>query len=70
MWPAYLGLGMAELERRAAVALEGLRSCKVCPRDCEIDRLADDIAEACATLEKKGGAHASERKKMKVSPGY
>jgi glutamate decarboxylase len=36
----------------------------------QIDRLADDIAEACATLEKKGGAHASERKKMKVSPGY
>ncbi len=36
----------------------------------QIDRLADDIAEACTTLEKKGGAHASERKKMKVSPGY
>jgi glutamate decarboxylase len=36
----------------------------------QIDRLADDIIEACATLEKKGGAHASERKKMKVSPGY
>src|ERR1700710_2286946 len=36
----------------------------------QVDRLADDIVEACATLEKKGGAHASERKKMKVSPGY
>jgi Glutamate decarboxylase and related PLP-dependent proteins len=36
----------------------------------QIDRLADDIVEACATLEKKGGAHASERKKMKQSPGY
>jgi glutamate decarboxylase len=36
----------------------------------QIDRLATDIQEACATLEKKGGAHASERKKMKVSPGY
>jgi glutamate decarboxylase len=36
----------------------------------QIDRLADDIVEACATLEKKGGAHPSERKKMKVSPGY
>ena len=36
----------------------------------QVDRLADDIAEACATLEKKGGAHASERKKMKQSPGY
>jgi glutamate decarboxylase len=36
----------------------------------QIDHLADDIIQACATLEKKGGAHASERKKMKRSPGY
>jgi glutamate decarboxylase len=36
----------------------------------QIDRLADDIAEACETLEKKGGAHPTERKKMKASPGY
>jgi glutamate decarboxylase len=36
----------------------------------QIDRLADDIAEACATLEKKGGAHASERKQVKAGPGY
>ncbi len=36
----------------------------------QIDRLADDIAEACETLEKKGGAHPTERKKIKASPGY
>jgi glutamate decarboxylase len=36
----------------------------------QVDRLADDIAEACTTLEKKGGAHPAERKKMKASPGY
>jgi glutamate decarboxylase len=36
----------------------------------QIDRLADDIQQACTTLEKKGGAHASERKQMKRSPGY
>jgi glutamate decarboxylase len=36
----------------------------------QIDRLATDIVQACETLEKKGGAHASERKKIKVSPGY
>jgi glutamate decarboxylase len=36
----------------------------------QIDRLAEDIQQACATLEKKGGAHASERKQMKRSPGY
>jgi putative pyruvate formate lyase activating enzyme len=38
---SYLRLGVAELRRRAAEALEGLRSCKVCPWDCGIDRLAD-----------------------------
>ena len=36
----------------------------------QIDRLADDIDHACETLEKKGGAHNSERKKIKRSPGY
>jgi glutamate decarboxylase len=36
----------------------------------QIERLSADIDVACATLEKKGGAHPSERKKMKRSPGY
>ncbi|HYH53072.1 MAG TPA: glutamate decarboxylase [Solirubrobacterales bacterium] len=36
----------------------------------QIDRLADDIEQACATLEKKGGAHPSERQQMKRSPGF
>jgi glutamate decarboxylase len=36
----------------------------------QIDRLADDIAQACDTLAEKGGAHPTERKKMKASPGY
>jgi glutamate decarboxylase len=36
----------------------------------QIDRLAIDIEAACATLEKKGGAHPSERHKMKLTPGY
>jgi glutamate decarboxylase len=36
----------------------------------QVDRLAGDIATACEMLEKKGGAHPSERKKMKQSPGY
>ncbi|HET8955623.1 MAG TPA: glutamate decarboxylase, partial [Solirubrobacterales bacterium] len=35
----------------------------------QVDRLADDIREACETLAKKGGAHPHERKKMKRSPG-
>jgi len=36
----------------------------------QVDRLADDIKEACETLEKKGGAHPHERKKTKRSPGF
>ena len=36
----------------------------------QVDRLADDIHEACETLAKKGGAHPHERKKMKRSPGF
>ena len=36
----------------------------------QVDRLASDIAEACATLEKKGGAHESERRQVKTGTGY
>ena len=36
----------------------------------QVDRLAGDIAQACSTLEKKGGAHPAERKAAKRSPGY
>ena len=36
----------------------------------QIDRLAADIEGACETLEKKGGAHKSERRKVKRSPSY
>jgi glutamate decarboxylase len=32
--------------------------------------LADDIAEACETLSKKGGLHESERKRVKTGVGY
>jgi putative pyruvate formate lyase activating enzyme len=47
--PAYLRLHRTgELERRAREAIEGLASCRVCPRDCRVDRLADKTA-ACKT---------------------
>jgi glutamate decarboxylase len=36
----------------------------------QVDRLADDIAQACATLGKKGGAHPSERRRVKTGTGY
>ena len=32
--------------------------------------LADDIAEACATLAKKGGASEAERQRVKTGTGY
>jgi glutamate decarboxylase len=35
-----------------------------------VETLGDDIAEACATLEKKGGAHESERAQVKTGTGY
>ncbi|HEY1355796.1 MAG TPA: glutamate decarboxylase [Solirubrobacterales bacterium] len=36
----------------------------------QIDRLASDIGEACATLEKKGGLMESERRQVKTGTGY
>ncbi len=36
----------------------------------QIDRLAEDIERACETLEKKGGAHKHERRKVKRTPNY
>ena len=35
-----------------------------------VHTLADDIAEACETLEKKGGASEHERKQVKTGVGY
>jgi glutamate decarboxylase len=35
-----------------------------------VDTLARDIEDACATLDKKGGAHESERQKMVTGPGH
>jgi len=47
--PAYLALHRSgELERRAVEAVERLRRCLVCPRDCAVDRLANKTA-ACHT---------------------
>jgi len=43
--PAYLALYRSgELARRVARGLASLRSCRVCPRDCDVDRLADQYA--------------------------
>jgi putative pyruvate formate lyase activating enzyme len=51
--PAYMKLFRSgELYRRSREAVRELQSCRVCPRDCEVDRLADEIA-VCKT-----GRHA------------
>ena len=36
----------------------------------QVDTLAEDIHQACATLDEKGGAHPSERKQVKTGTGY
>ena len=43
-WPAYLSLPRGELDRRIEEALRVLADCTVCPRDCHVDRVADDKA--------------------------
>jgi putative pyruvate formate lyase activating enzyme len=44
-FPAYLDTwASGELQRRAEEAVASLAQCKVCPRDCEIDRLRDEKA--------------------------
>jgi putative pyruvate formate lyase activating enzyme len=47
--PAYLQMHRSgELKRRAHDAIEGLASCRACPRDCRVDRLNGKMA-ACKT---------------------
>jgi glutamate decarboxylase len=36
----------------------------------QINRLTEDIAQACETLERKGGADPAERKQVKTGTGY
>lgn len=45
--PSYVGLlASGELEQRAQLLTEMLGSCRICPRDCDVDRLAGEVA-AC-----------------------
>lgn len=47
--PAYLALHCrGELQRRAEAAVATLAECRVCPRDCRVNRLADKTA-TCKT---------------------
>ena len=36
----------------------------------QVERLSQDIADACATLDQKGGAHPVEREQTKKGTGY
>lgn len=43
-WPSYLPLARSgELARRAQAAREMQRACRVCPRECGVDRLAGEL---------------------------
>ena len=48
MRAAYRRLSPADLRERVLSGLEALRACRLCPRDCGVDRLADRWA-ACKT---------------------
>jgi len=50
--PAYLELPPGELAARTLRGLEHLERCRVCPRDCDVNRMADEVA-VCKT-----GRHA------------
>ncbi|UCE03301.1 MAG: radical SAM protein [Candidatus Latescibacterota bacterium] len=50
--PAYVSLSASELSARVEAALRELEDCCACPRNCHVDRLADQ-AKACHT-----GRHA------------
>ncbi len=42
--PMFVSLAESgELERRAAVARESLSACRLCPRECGVDRLAGEV---------------------------
>jgi glutamate decarboxylase len=36
----------------------------------QVERLTRDIADACATLDEKGGTHPAEREQTKMGTGY
>jgi putative pyruvate formate lyase activating enzyme len=48
MIPAYLKLALSEIESRAQEAVASLSECRVCPRDCAVNRLEDKKA-VCKT---------------------
>jgi putative pyruvate formate lyase activating enzyme len=47
-WPAYLDLGRDELRRRAEEAVAALEDCRLCPRNCGVNRLTNAWS-ACKT---------------------
>ncbi len=47
-WPAYRGLPPGELDRRVASAVAALADCRLCPRDCGVNRL-ENRWSACKT---------------------
>src|SRR5262249_21041472 len=54
---AYLSLPRAELSRRIEEALRALAPCRVCPRDCDVDRLANETAVCRAGRHARVSSH-------------
>ncbi len=71
--PAYIETyESGELRLKVDEALEALRACRVCPRDCDVDRLADERA-VCRTgrraMVASASAHFGEEDVLRGSRG-
>ncbi len=71
--PAYLQLdGVGELRRRAVLALEELRDCRACPRNCGVDRVRGR-ATICGTgryaIVTSAFAHSGEENCLRGTAG-
>jgi len=61
--PAYLSMSPEELEKRLAGLQEMMRECRLCPRDCRVDRLAGELGVCgvgCEPMVSSYGPHFGE----------
>jgi len=54
MIPSYLRLyDSGEIKQRAKIFYEKLKSCNLCPRNCQVNRLSGELGYCKATLQPK-----------------